>query len=103
MPWHNAAKVSQLTNDTGISVVLPGRKKPIALFCCDGQFFAIADECSHAFAPLSEGKVKEHIVICPWHGARFDVRTGECQEFGSYGPVRIFSTRVVGDDVQVEI
>jgi 3-phenylpropionate/trans-cinnamate dioxygenase ferredoxin subunit len=48
----------------------------IVLFNIAGSFFAIADLCSHDEGPLGDGDVEAHQVICPRHGARFDVRTG---------------------------
>ena len=49
----------------------------IALFNCEGKYFAIDDMCSHAEASLSEGEVYDCKVECPLHGAEFDLKTGE--------------------------
>jgi ferredoxin-thioredoxin reductase catalytic chain len=51
-------------------------KREIALFRVDGAFFALSDVCRHAFAPMSEGWLDGHMVTCPWHGWRYDVRDG---------------------------
>lgn len=51
-------------------------KRDIALFRVDGSFHALSNLCRHAFAPLAEGYVDGHIVMCPWHGWRYDVRDG---------------------------
>ncbi len=50
---------------------------PVALFNIDGEFFAIADVCTHDDGPLGDGEIENHQIICPRHGARFDIRTGE--------------------------
>jgi 3-phenylpropionate/trans-cinnamate dioxygenase ferredoxin subunit len=42
----------------------------------DGEFFAIANTCSHRSGDLSKGTIEDGIVTCPRHGSRFDVRTG---------------------------
>ncbi|MFK8024157.1 MAG: Rieske (2Fe-2S) protein [Ilumatobacter sp.] len=42
-----------------------------------GELYAVTDNCSHADTPLSEGRLRGYGVICPLHGASFDVRTGE--------------------------
>ena len=39
----------------------------------DGKFYALNDRCSHMNASLSMGNVKDNILTCPFHGARFDV------------------------------
>ena len=44
-----------------------------------GQLHAVADNCSHADTPLSEGRLRGTIITCPLHGAQFDVRDGSHQ------------------------
>lgn len=51
-------------------------KRSIAVANVDGEFFALSNVCRHAFAPLAEGFMDGHHVMCPWHGWRYDVRTG---------------------------
>lgn len=51
-------------------------KRDIALFRVDGRFYALSNLCRHAFAPLAEGYLDGCIVMCPWHGWRYDVRDG---------------------------
>jgi nitrite reductase/ring-hydroxylating ferredoxin subunit/uncharacterized membrane protein len=49
---------------------------PVLLVRRGGQLFAISDTCSHAGGPLNEGTLDGTVVTCPWHGSRFDVRSG---------------------------
>ena len=42
-----------------------------------GELFALDDNCSHRDARLSDGRLRNHTITCPLHGAQFDVRTGE--------------------------
>lgn len=49
----------------------------IVIFNIAGQFFAIADVCSHDDGPVGEGDLEGYEVICPRHGAKFDVRSGK--------------------------
>ncbi len=44
-----------------------------------GQLHALADNCSHADTPLSEGRLRGNLLVCPLHGAQFDVRDGSSQ------------------------
>ena len=46
----------------------------------EGGFFAVVDECSHDSAPISDGQVLGHEVVCARHGARFDLKTGAVGE-----------------------
>jgi 3-phenylpropionate/trans-cinnamate dioxygenase ferredoxin subunit len=49
---------------------------PIVILNIAGEFFAIGDVCTHDDGPLGDGAVEGYKVICPRHGAEFDVRTG---------------------------
>lgn len=51
-------------------------KRDIALARVGDQFFALSNVCRHAFAPLAEGTLDGYELVCPWHGWRYDVRTG---------------------------
>lgn len=53
--------------------------------------------------PLSQGLVNEGQVECPWHGSRFDIRTGEVRTFPAGEDVASREVRVTGDDVEVEV
>ena len=56
-------------------VVEYGRRK--ALLCnVAGEFFAVAERCSHAAFSLAEGRLDGPLIECPLHGAQFDVRDG---------------------------
>ena len=50
---------------------------PIVIFNVDGNIYAIGDICTHDNGPLGDGELENHKVICPRHGARFDIRSGE--------------------------
>jgi 3-phenylpropionate/trans-cinnamate dioxygenase ferredoxin subunit len=66
----------------------------------DGVFHVIDDTCTHDDGPLGEGDLDGCAVVCPRHGARFDVRTGEVLSMPAAYPVRAYSTRVENDQVQ---
>ena len=42
-----------------------------------GEVYAFQEFCTHRYGPLSEGKLEDHRVICPWHRSCFDMRTGK--------------------------
>jgi 3-phenylpropionate/trans-cinnamate dioxygenase ferredoxin subunit len=82
-------------------VEVDGRR--IALFHLNGRYFALADACTHRGGPLSEGRVEDDEVVCPWHGARFDIRTGRVTGQPAIEDVATFQTRVVGGEIEVEL
>jgi 3-phenylpropionate/trans-cinnamate dioxygenase ferredoxin component len=51
--------------------------EPVVLFNIAGNVYAIGDVCTHDGGPLGEGEMDGHQIICPRHGARFDVRNGK--------------------------
>ena len=63
----------------------------------------VADECTHAEVPLSEGDVENGTVECWMHGSRFDLRTGAPTGLPATEPVQVFPVRVDGDDVYVAV
>jgi nitrite reductase/ring-hydroxylating ferredoxin subunit len=65
--------------------------------------FAVDNICSHAFARMSEGYLKGTRIICPMHGAAFDVRTGRVLGGPAFMPIEAFPTRVVNGTVEVAV
>ena len=51
--------------------------KQIVLSMINGKIYAMDSVCSHEGGPLEEGTLEGYEIECPWHGSRFDVRTGE--------------------------
>jgi nitrite reductase/ring-hydroxylating ferredoxin subunit len=79
------------------------RGKEIALFNLDGSFHAIDNMCTHVGGPLSEGELSGCEVTCPWHGAVFDVTTGQVLGPPAGSSVTRYNVRVDGSDVEVEV
>jgi len=73
----------------------------IAVFHVEGRYYALDDVCTHDGGPLAEGPLEGHVVECPRHGARFDVRTGAVLCMPATAPVPAYETRVVDDEIQV--
>jgi len=59
--------------------------KDVLVANIDGNYYAINDTCTHAGASLSEGSLDGAVIICGWHGAKFDCKTGKLSDF----PVKI--------------
>lgn len=66
-------------------------------------FFAVDAICSHAFARLDEGRLRGHKLLCPRHGAAFDVRDGRVLSRPATTGLRSHSVRVDGDDLLVAL
>jgi 3-phenylpropionate/trans-cinnamate dioxygenase ferredoxin component len=74
----------------------------VVVFNVGGEFFAVDDLCTHDGGGLAGGRVEDHQVICPRHGARFCLRTGAALTPPAYQPIRCYAARVVDGVVEVE-
>ncbi len=75
----------------------------VGLFHVGGEFWAIDDLCTHDGGPLAEGQLQGHTIICPRHGARFDIRTGRVLSMPATQNVPAHEVKVEGADVLVRI
>ena len=97
-------RVAKTTDITpGESLLVEANGKPVALFKCGSELFAIDDSCTHRGGSLSEGDVSGHTVTCPWHGASFDVRTGEVTGPPARESVGCYGVRISGNDIEIEV
>ncbi len=62
----------------------------IALARASGQLYAVQDLCSHDDGPLGDGGLEEFAIVCPRHGAKFDVRTGAVLAMPAIAPIETF-------------
>ena len=75
----------------------------IAVFNVAGRYYAIADICSHDDGPVAEGEVSGKEIVCPRHGARFNLETGEALTLPAVVDIPAYPVRVVGDEIQIGI
>jgi len=75
--------------------------EPVVVFNIAGDYYAIADKCTHDDGPLGEGDVEDHQIVCPRHGARFDIKTGEVLSLPAVKGVASFPIQVVDDRVEI--
>src|SRR5512133_948599 len=83
-------------------MVVTGSGHVIAVYYHDGHVYAVDNRCPHMGFPLDRGTVKDGILTCHWHHARFDLASG-----GTFDPfaddVRSFPVEVRGDEVWVDV
>jgi nitrite reductase/ring-hydroxylating ferredoxin subunit len=77
--------------------------KAIVLFNIAGRYFAIGDVCTHDDGPLGDGDLDGYEVICPRHGARFDVRNGKAVKRPAVVSTPWYPVRVVGEGIEVGV
>jgi nitrite reductase/ring-hydroxylating ferredoxin subunit len=59
--------------------------------------------CTHAYAKLSEGRLRKTRLICPLHGGSFDCRTGEAMSAPAVTPLATYPLRLIGEDVEIAL
>lgn len=67
--------------------------KQIVLSMINGKIYAMDSVCSHEGGPLEEGTLDGYEIECPWHGSRFDVRTGEVTNPPADTPQSIYEVK----------
>ncbi len=59
-----------------------------------GQYFAIGDICSHDDGPLGDGLLDGNQLVCPRHGAEFDVRNGKAMTMPAVVDIPAYPTKI---------
>jgi 3-phenylpropionate/trans-cinnamate dioxygenase ferredoxin subunit len=95
------AEINELEN--GERIFLDIDDLSIVIFNIAGEFFAIGDVCSHDNGPLGDGDLEGHAVVCPRHGARFDVRTGKVLSLPAFVDIPAYPVRVVDGQIEVGV
>lgn len=95
------APASELPPGERLFVELEGQ--PIVIFNIAGQFFSIADVCSHDDGPVGEGTLEDYSITCPRHGAQFDVRTGKVLQMPAVVDIPAYPVRVVDGILQLGV
>jgi 3-phenylpropionate/trans-cinnamate dioxygenase ferredoxin subunit len=98
---HLVGKVSEIT---------PGTTRRVAADSCEmllcnveGKIYAIEDVCTHDGGPLDQGTLEGERIVCPRHGATFDVKTGDVITLPAVVPLMTFEVSVEGDDIFVDV
>lgn len=78
-------------------------EQAIMLAFIEGRFFAVQDMCTHAKASLSGGKLDEYKIECPWHGAQFDIRTGQVLVLPAAVALKTFKVEEKAGEIWVEV
>src|ERR1700690_4336934 len=95
-----AAKLSDLRAHGSISAQVDGH--PVVLFAYGERVYAVDNRCPHMGFPLDRGTVRDGILVCHWHHARFDLESGGTFDLFA-DDVPTFPVELRGDDVYVDL
>jgi 3-phenylpropionate/trans-cinnamate dioxygenase ferredoxin subunit len=95
------ASVEEL--DEGERLFVEIDEQPIMIIRINSQYYAIADVCSHDEGPVGEGNLEGYEIVCPRHGARFDIRTGKVIALPAFVDIPAYPIRINGDQIEIGI
>lgn len=75
---------------------------PVAVTNIDGTFYAVLDRCTHEDLPLSDGEMEGNVLVCQYHGARFDVASGAPRGLPAVKPVKTFPVEIREDGIYIQ-
>jgi nitrite reductase/ring-hydroxylating ferredoxin subunit len=102
MTWQVVCRRQDIPAGRGWPVRAGGRY--VAVFDADGALFAVENQCVHVGNPIDDGPVSDGCVTCPWHGWRYDLRTGEhLTTFGRRPGLRTYPVREVDGEVMLDL
>ena len=89
--WVEVAAAEEIAEGEVKTYEVEGER--IAIARASGQLHAVQNVCSHDDGPLGDGTVDGHCIVCPRHGAKFDVRTGEALTMPAVSPIESFEVK----------
>ena len=79
------------------------KDQKVLLVKINGKFHAVGGLCPHYGAPLDEGVLSGDRIVCPWHHASYDARSGDLKEPPSLDALAHYEVRIDGEDVIVRV
>lgn len=76
---------------------------PVVICNVNNKYYALADECSHDSAPISDGHLDGNNVVCPRHGATFDLPTGDVTGPPAVVGIEKYELKIDGEDILVMV
>jgi len=93
-------KTSEIAPGATRRVVVDGND--VLLCNVGGEIYAVEDVCTHDGGALDQGELEECRIMCPRHGAYFDVKTGAALTLPAIVPLKTYPVRIEGDEIVVE-
>jgi nitrite reductase/ring-hydroxylating ferredoxin subunit len=76
---------------------------PLALFNVGDKYYAIDDVCTHDDGPVGEGDLDGFTIVCPRHGAHFDIRSGKALALPAVMDIQIYPVKVTDGNLYIGI
>jgi nitrite reductase/ring-hydroxylating ferredoxin subunit len=94
------AETKDVQSSSMLKVDLEGEGS-VCIANVDGKYYAIGNVCTHEGGPLADGSLEGYEVECPWHGSKFDVRSGKVTNPPANEPEPTYDVKVEGDSILI--
>ena len=85
----------------GVMKMVQVAGQEVCLANVDGKCYAIGNVCTHEEGPLDQGRLEEYEVECPWHGSRFNIRTGQVMLGPASSPEPVYEVKLEGTNILI--
>jgi 3-phenylpropionate/trans-cinnamate dioxygenase ferredoxin subunit len=99
--WTDIGSLSELSASQRLEAEIDGYR--VRVTEVGGTLYAFEDRCTHDDSPFDDAPIEGSEIICPRHGARFCLRTGEALTPPAYEPLRIFEVRESAGRIEVRV
>lgn len=100
--WSYAADADSIKDGEALRFVTE-KHAPLAIFNVSGEFLCTSDTCTHEASSLSDGYIEGDTVECPFHFARFSLRTGAVLCAPAILPLKTFAVKVEDGKIYVDL
>ena len=97
--WADVGGIQVLEASSHLEAEVDGYR--VRITRVNGTLYAFEDRCTHDDSPFDDATIEDCEIICPRHGARFSLQTGEALSPPAYEPLRIFEVREVDGRIEV--
>ncbi len=99
--WADVGDIADLEASSHLEAEVDGFR--VRVTRVNGTLYAFEDRCTHDDSPFDDATIEDCEIICPRHGARFSLRSGEALSPPAYEPLRIFEVRRAGERIEVRV
>lgn len=97
--WVDIGGTAELESTSRLEADVDGYRVRVARV--GGRLYAFEDRCTHDDSPFDDAPIEDCEIICPRHGARFSLQSGEALSPPAYEPLRIFEVSEVDGRIRV--
>lgn len=95
------ADISEVPENERLYLEISG--KPVVIMNLSGNIYAFGDVCTHDNGPLGDGEIDGYEIVCPRHGARFDIQTGKAVRGPAFHDIPTYPVRIENGSILVGI